>query len=37
MRQAHEAWRASLRSVTLAEIVAGLSDSVIEKNRRLLG
>ncbi|WP_067201432.1 RrF2 family transcriptional regulator [Microbacterium sp. XT11] len=37
MRDAHEAWRASLRSVSLAQIVAGLSDAVIEKNRRLLG
>ncbi len=36
MRQAHEAWRASLQSVTLGEIVAGLSPEAIAKNRRLL-
>ncbi len=36
MREAHEAWRASLAAVTLADIVAGLPDSVLEKNRRLL-
>lgn len=37
MRDAHEAWRSSLAAVTLAEIVAGLPDGVVEKNRRLLG
>lgn len=37
MREAHDAWRTSLSSVSLADIVAGLPDAVIEKNRRLLG
>ncbi|MDP3951949.1 Rrf2 family transcriptional regulator [Microbacterium sp.] len=36
MRTAHEAWRASLQSVTLGDIVSGLSSGVLEKNRRLL-
>lgn len=36
MRKAHEAWRASLRNVTLGEIIAGLSPELIAKNRRLL-
>lgn len=36
MRRAHEAWRASLDGVTVAEIVAGLPAGVPEKNRRLL-
>lgn len=36
MRQAHEAWRASLAGVTVAEVVATLPASVLEKNRRLL-
>ena len=36
MRRAHEAWRESLAGVTVAEVVAGLPPSVLEKNRRLL-
>lgn len=36
MRSAHEAWRASLAAVTLSEVVGGLPDAVLEKNRRLL-
>ncbi len=36
MRDAHDAWRESLSAVALADIVAGLPDAVILKNRRLL-
>jgi Rrf2 family protein len=36
MRTAHEAWRASLASVTLADVVATLPDGVPERTRRLL-
>ncbi|WP_136051685.1 RrF2 family transcriptional regulator [Microbacterium sp. K36] len=36
MRRAHEAWRATLEAVSIAEVVATLPDTVPAKNRRLL-